>query len=130
MKVRSGFLRAVAVVVVVLSNLLLGFAQQTAGESARIDRLVALAKLWAAVKYFHPYLAYRNDIDSDGALVKAIPRVNAARCQPIIRRMPRMSLLSALVTGRGVLTPRARTTAPKRRMENKPRCRSPFDPEG
>jgi C-terminal processing protease CtpA/Prc len=64
---------------VVLANLLLASAQQTATESIRIDRLVALAKLWAAVKYFHPYLAYRDNIDWDGALVKAIPKVNAAR---------------------------------------------------
>ncbi|MGA7382273.1 MAG: S41 family peptidase, partial [Terriglobales bacterium] len=45
----------------------------------RIDRLVALAKLWAAVKYFHPYLAYRDNIDWDGALVRTIPKVDAAR---------------------------------------------------
>ena len=48
-------------------------------ESPRLDRLVAVAKLWAAVKYFHPYLAYRDDIDWDAALVKAIPKVNAAK---------------------------------------------------
>ena len=48
-------------------------------ESLRRDRLVALAKLWAAVKYFHPYLAYRDDMDWDAALVKAIPKVNAAK---------------------------------------------------
>ena len=48
-------------------------------ESLRLDRLVALAKLWAAVKYFHPYLAYRDDIDWDAALVKALPKVNAAK---------------------------------------------------
>jgi hypothetical protein len=54
-------------------------AQAAAPESGRIDRQVALAKLWAAVKFFHPYLAYRGDIDWDGALVAAIPKVNAAR---------------------------------------------------
>ena len=37
-----------------------------------------MAKLWAAVKYFHPYLAYRSDIDWDQALVQTIPKVNAA----------------------------------------------------
>lgn len=79
MKVRPKFLRAAAVLVVVLCNVVLGFAQQTTNEVVRIDRVVALARLWAAVKYFHPYLAYRDDIDWDGALVKAIPRVNAAR---------------------------------------------------
>jgi len=51
----------------------------SAQESLRLDRLVALAKLWAAVKYFHPYLAYRDDIDWDAALVKALPKVNAAK---------------------------------------------------
>jgi C-terminal processing protease CtpA/Prc len=79
MKMRPRFLRAAAVLLVVLSNVLVGSAQQPAVESTRIDRLVALAKLWAAVKYFHPYLAYRDDIDWDGALVRAIQKVNAAR---------------------------------------------------
>jgi hypothetical protein len=79
MTVRPGFLRAAAVIFVVLSNVLAGSAQQTAGEPTRIDRLVALAKLWAAVKYFHPYLAYRDNIDWDGALVRAIPKVDAVR---------------------------------------------------
>ena len=54
-------------------------AQETPVEAARLDRLVALAKLWAAVKYFHPYLAYRDDIDWDEALVKAIAKVDAAK---------------------------------------------------
>jgi hypothetical protein len=47
-------------------------------EYSRIERLVSLGKLWGAVKYFHPYLAYRDDIDWDAALVSAIPQVNAA----------------------------------------------------
>ena len=47
-------------------------------ESKRIERLVALCKLWGATKYFHPYLAYRDDIDWDAALVAAIPKVRAA----------------------------------------------------
>jgi C-terminal processing protease CtpA/Prc len=47
-------------------------------ENSRIERLVSLGKLWGAVKYFHPYLAYREDIDWDAALVSAIPQVNAA----------------------------------------------------
>lgn len=79
MKVRFGFLRTASMLFVVFSGMLLASAQQTPSESIRIDRLVALAKLWAAVKYFHPYLAYRDNIDWDGALVKAIPKVNAAR---------------------------------------------------
>ena len=47
-------------------------------EDARVARLVGLAKVWGTVKYFHPYLAYR-DIDWDKALVEAIPKVNAAK---------------------------------------------------
>ncbi len=46
-------------------------------ESKRIERLVKLCKLWGAIKYFHPYLAYRDDIDWDVALVTAIPMVSA-----------------------------------------------------
>lgn len=42
------------------------------------ERLAAVGRLWGAVKFFHPYLAYK-DIDWDGALVKAIPQVKAAR---------------------------------------------------
>jgi C-terminal processing protease CtpA/Prc len=53
-------------------------AQRPSTDSHRIDRLTALAKLWAAIKYFHPYLAYRSDIDWDEALVQTIPKVNAA----------------------------------------------------
>jgi C-terminal processing protease CtpA/Prc len=45
----------------------------------RVDRLIALCKLWGAVKYFHPYLAYRQDIDWDAALVATIPKVNVAQ---------------------------------------------------
>jgi C-terminal processing protease CtpA/Prc len=44
----------------------------------RVARLVGLAKVWGTVKYFHPYLAYR-DIDWDKALIETIPKVNAAK---------------------------------------------------
>ena len=42
------------------------------------DRLVHLAKLWGAVRFLHPYLAYK-EIDWEEALVKAIPRIRSAR---------------------------------------------------
>jgi len=48
-------------------------------EPERIERLAGACRLWGAVKYFHPYLAYREDIDWDAALVAAIPKINAAR---------------------------------------------------
>lgn len=51
---------------------------QAAGEAERVERLAALGRVWAAAKFFHPYLAYR-DIDWDAAAVAAIPKVNAAR---------------------------------------------------
>lgn len=47
-------------------------------DEARVVRLVGLAKVWGAVKYFHPFLAYR-DIDWDKALVETIPKVEAAK---------------------------------------------------
>ncbi len=48
-------------------------------EVARILRLIGVAKVWGAVKYFHPYLAYRdilmktNDLtDSEVAAVQVM----------------------------------------------------------
>jgi hypothetical protein len=49
-------------------------AQQLATDSLRFDRLAALGRLWATVKYFHPALADRP-IDWDSALVAAVPAV-------------------------------------------------------
>lgn len=79
MKAMLKLMRGAVGLILILSTCLVGVAQQPAAESARLDRLVGLAKLWAAVKYFHPYLAYRDDIDWDAALIKTIPKVNAAR---------------------------------------------------
>ena len=47
-------------------------------EDPRVARLAGLAKVWGTVKYFHPFLAYR-EIDWDKALVETIPKVNAAK---------------------------------------------------
>ena len=47
-------------------------------EDARVARLAGLAKVWGTVKYFHPYLAYR-EIDWDKALIETIPKVSAAK---------------------------------------------------
>jgi C-terminal processing protease CtpA/Prc len=46
-------------------------------DSARVARLAAVGRLWATVNVFHPYVASRP-IDWDSALIRAIPRVNAA----------------------------------------------------
>lgn len=43
----------------------------------RTARLVAVARVWAHAKFFHPYLAYK-DIDWDAALIAAIPKLDAA----------------------------------------------------
>lgn len=48
-------------------------------ESTRIEWLISLCKVWGAIKYFHPYLAYRDDIDWDVALVAAIQNFNSAK---------------------------------------------------
>ncbi|MEW6733874.1 MAG: S41 family peptidase [Acidobacteriota bacterium] len=44
------------------------------------ERLATLAKLWGTVKFFHPFMAYK-EIDWDKALVETIPKVKAARSQ-------------------------------------------------
>jgi C-terminal processing protease CtpA/Prc len=79
MKILLTLRRGAVALILILSCVLLAGAQQPGSESTRIDRLVGLAKLWAAVKFFHPYLAYRDNIDWDAALIKAIPKVDAAR---------------------------------------------------
>lgn len=78
MKLRVRRLLVAPVLTVILTTAPVACAQELSAGSNRIDRLVALAKLWAAVKYFHPYVAYRSDIDWDQALVQTIPKVNAA----------------------------------------------------
>ena len=66
-----------------LLGLLLGLAPALAqapaapAKPAAVERLTHLAKLWGAVRYLHPYLAYR-DIDWDAALLHAIPAVRSA----------------------------------------------------
>ncbi len=62
-----------AVLVLIASGCL--SAQSPGSEN---DRLLATGKLWITVKYFHPYLAYR-DIDWDKALVDALPKIRAAK---------------------------------------------------
>ncbi|HEY6803632.1 MAG TPA: hypothetical protein VI306_08640 [Pyrinomonadaceae bacterium] len=52
--------------------------RQTTSEAARVERLAGLCKLWGFVKYFHPTLAHRPDIDWDAALVATIPKVQNA----------------------------------------------------
>ncbi|MBS1812236.1 MAG: hypothetical protein JST84_28990 [Acidobacteria bacterium] len=47
-------------------------------DALTIERLAAVGRLWGAVKFFHPYLAYQ-DIDWDDALVKTIPQIKTAR---------------------------------------------------
>src|SRR5690348_10364722 len=53
-------------------------SSQPESETIEINRLVGLCKLWGYVKYFHPSLAYRSDIDWDAALVATIPQVRKA----------------------------------------------------
>lgn len=53
-------------------------AATSAADDPRIARLAGLAKVWGTVKYFHPYLAYR-EIDWDKALIETIQKVNAAK---------------------------------------------------
>jgi hypothetical protein len=54
MKAMLKLMRGAVGLILILSTSLISVAQQPAAESVRLDRLVGLAKLWAAVKYFHP----------------------------------------------------------------------------
>jgi C-terminal processing protease CtpA/Prc len=46
-------------------------------QSSSAERLISVGRLWIAIKYFHPWLAYR-DIDWEAAWVQAYPKLNAA----------------------------------------------------
>jgi C-terminal processing protease CtpA/Prc len=48
------------------------------GPDVRLNRLVHVGKLWAAIRWFHPYI-FSREIDWDGALVAALPKVSAAK---------------------------------------------------
>ena len=61
-----------------LLALLVPRAASAEEPSERTKHLAALGRLWGQVRFFHPALAYRN-IDWDGAVIAAIPRVAAAR---------------------------------------------------
>ena len=43
----------------------------------RSERVIHLARAWAKVKFFHPYLAYK-DLDWDAAFIAVLPKVEAA----------------------------------------------------
>ena len=55
-------------------------AQPAKPADPKADRLLAVSKVWVTVKYFHPYLAYR-DIDWDKALVEALPKIRRAETE-------------------------------------------------
>jgi hypothetical protein len=88
----------------------------SAQEETRVARLVGLAKVWGTVKYFHPYLAYRQ-IDWDKALIEAIPKVNAAKTpadyQNAINQM--LAVLNDKST-RAEIEPSAQTVAPTAKL--------------
>lgn len=85
MNARSLFAIHLKVTALLLTLCLTAQAQQSSqtpvqqpADDARIARLTGLAKVWGAVKYFHPYLAYR-DVDWDRALIETIPKVEVAK---------------------------------------------------
>jgi C-terminal processing protease CtpA/Prc len=65
----------------VLAGPFSGFCARAADakpDARRTERLVSLCKVWGTVRYLHPYLAYK-DVDWDGALIAALPKVEAAK---------------------------------------------------
>jgi len=50
-------------------------------DAGAVERLAGLARVWSAVTFFHPYLAYR-DIDVDGAMRRSIQSAITAEDRP------------------------------------------------
>lgn len=70
-------IRYLCVLTVLLALLGTNVSAQTLPSET--DRLVSTGKLWITVKYFHPALAYRDNLDWDQALVGALPKIRAAQ---------------------------------------------------
>jgi hypothetical protein len=47
-------------------------------DKERVERLFNVCKVWGTIRYLHPHLAYQ-DIDWDAALLKALPKIMAAK---------------------------------------------------
>ena len=69
-----------------------------AGDSLpdKPQRLLLLGKVWAQAKFFHPTIATTN-VDWDGALLAAIPKVEAAKTVAELRRCERFSYHPGIV---------------------------------
>jgi len=70
-------MKATALPALVLAGLSLPAAPPCAQDPACLERLAGLGRLWAAVKYFHPWPAWR-ELDWDRALLSAVPQVMRA----------------------------------------------------
>lgn len=76
---KTRFAISSALIGLLFSGVLLGAVLQDSAkpDELQIQRLAGLCKLWGAIKFFHPYLAYKP-IDWDQALVQSIPQVKAS----------------------------------------------------
>jgi len=83
---------------------------QSPAEKLRVERLARLGKLWGTVRYVHPFLAYR-DLDWDVPLIKAIPKVEAAKTQEEYAAAV-AEMLAALGDPATVVSPEARVGKP------------------
>ncbi len=54
-------------------------AQTTVSDSVLAARLAGLAHVWSAVRFLHPWTAYRDDLPIDSFAIAAIAQVRAAR---------------------------------------------------
>jgi C-terminal processing protease CtpA/Prc len=77
MKQRRQWLASFVFLILLMGPVFAAGNNEVVKDPVRIGRLQGLAKLWGAIKYFHPYLAYK-DIDWDKALIETIPKVEAA----------------------------------------------------
>jgi len=59
-------------------------AAPASADPDKVDRWFGLARVWAEAKFFHPVM-FQRQIDWDGALIKAIPEVEAATDAPSYR---------------------------------------------
>ena len=75
----AGLRRVIGDLVVVVTILTLVIAGVPAcADETTTARLATIARVWGAVRYAHPYLGYRDDLDWDAAGVEAAERARGS----------------------------------------------------
>ncbi len=107
-----GMIRARLRLLPLLAILLQLVASSALSAETTTDRLVTVARIWGAVKFVHPFLGYRQDIDWDLAGVRAAERAKTGEPLP--------SVIAEMLSALGDPTTRVVDKCIEQRVEPEP----------